>query len=118
MTLPAARGQRGMVTVELAVAILAALLFMIMLCWGIYLVVVQLRLIDVASEVARQAARGDRAALARAESRAPLHSVITIRVARVTRVEVRVAAAPIRRGLPKVPLSARAEVATEPGQVP
>jgi hypothetical protein len=112
----AVRGERGMVTVELAVAILAALLFMIMLCWGIYLVVVQVRLVDVAGEVARQAARGDQTAVVRAESVAPAGSTITVRVGQVTQVEIRLEAAPMSQGLPKVPLSARAEVVTEPGQ--
>jgi hypothetical protein len=107
-----------MVTVELAVAILAALLFMIMLCWGISLVLVQLRLIDVASEVARQAARGDQVAVARAEGKAPPRSTIRIRVGQVTQVDIRVEAAPLSQSLPKVPLSARAEVTTEPGQAP
>ena len=50
-----------MVTAELAVAISAAVIVMVMLCWGIFLLVLQLRLVDTAGAVARQAARGDRA---------------------------------------------------------
>ena len=43
---------RGMVTAELAVATLAAMTLMVMLCWGIYLIVMQLRCEDVAAAVA------------------------------------------------------------------
>ena len=60
-----------MVTAELAVATLAALVIMLLLSWGIYLMVVQVRCIDTAGEVARQAARGDDAAVARAGGRRP-----------------------------------------------
>ena len=59
------RSGRGMVTAELSVSILTALALLTMMCWAIYLVVLQLRCIDTASEVARQAARGDRAAVHR-----------------------------------------------------
>ena len=37
------RDGRGMVTAELAVATLAAFAVLTMMCWGIYLVVIQLR---------------------------------------------------------------------------
>ena len=48
-----------MVTAELAVATLAALVVMLLLSLGVYLMVVQVRCIDTAGEVARQAARGE-----------------------------------------------------------
>ena len=48
-----------MVTAELAVTTLTAFTLLIVMCWGIYLVVLQVRCIDTASAVARQAARGD-----------------------------------------------------------
>ena len=51
-----------MVTAELAVATLAALAMLTMMCWGVYLVVIQLRCTDTAAAVARQVARGDKAA--------------------------------------------------------
>ena len=51
---------RGMVTAELAVTTLAAFTLLIIMCWGIFLVVMQLRCIDTAAAVARQTARGDR----------------------------------------------------------
>ena len=67
-----------MVTAELAVATLAALVIMLLLSWGIYLMVVQVRCIDTAGEVARQAARGDDAAVARARREAPAGARVKI----------------------------------------
>jgi hypothetical protein len=107
-----------MVTAELAVATLAATALMIMLCWGIYLVVMQVRCIDVAAEVARQAARGDAAAVQRAERQAPTGATISIERGRsVTTVEVRLVARPFAAWLVPVPLRAEAEVVPEPGAV-
>ena len=48
---------RGMVTAELAVTTLSAFTLLVMMCWGISLVVLQLRCIDTAAAVARQTAR-------------------------------------------------------------
>ena len=90
---------------------------MIMLCWGIYLVVMQVRCIDVATEVARQAARGDAAAVRRAERRrrrarrSPSSEAV-----RITSVEVRLSARPFAAWLVAVPLRATAEVVPEPGE--
>lgn len=110
------RGQRGMVTAELAVAILAAVLVLVTLCWGIMLLLLQLRLVDVAGAVARQAARGDRAAVAHARAQAPEHATVRVRVTeRRAYVEVGLAARPFGRLAPTVPLRARAEAVTEPG---
>ena len=61
-----------MVTVELAVATLAALALLLMMLWGIYLVVMQLRCVDTAAAVARQEARGDDAGVRLAKSDAEL----------------------------------------------
>lgn len=106
-----------MVTAELAVATLAAGAVMLLLCWGIYLMVLQVRCIDTAAEVARQAARGDRAAVATAEREAPVGAAIRIqRSPALVRVEVRVVARPLVAGLASVPLTARAEVVPEPGE--
>ena len=106
-----------MVTAELAVATLAATAMMLMLCWGIYLVVMQVRCIDVAAEVARQAARGDTAAVRRAERQAPTGATVSIHRRRsVTTVEVRLSARPFAAWLVAVPLRASAEVEPEPGQ--
>ena len=51
---------RGMVTAELAVTTLTAFVLLITMCWGIYLIVTQVRIGDTAAAVARQAARDDR----------------------------------------------------------
>ncbi len=107
--------ERGMVTVELAVATLAALVIMLLLSWGIYLMVVQVRCIDSAGEVARQAARGDDAAVARARREAPAGSRVQIsRSEGLVRVTVSVVAKPLTTRLVGVPLRARAEVVPEP----
>ena len=60
-----------MVTAELAVTILTAFTLLIMMSWGVYLVVLQLRCTDVAAAVARQVARNDKAAADRARAQAP-----------------------------------------------
>lgn len=108
---------RGMVTAELAVATLAGMAMLVMLCWGIYLVVMQVRCIDVAAEVARQAARGDAAAVRRAQGEAPAGAVVSVQKGRfVTSVEVRLSARPLAPWLVTVPLRAYAEVVPEPGE--
>jgi len=105
-----------MVTAELAVATLALLALLTLMCWGIYLLVLQVRLLDTAGEVARQSARGDRAAVERAEREAPAGASIRVEVRDgLARVRVRLAAQPLARGLVVVPLEATAEVVTEPG---
>ena len=104
-----------MVTAELAVATLAALVVMLLLSWGIYLMMMQVRCIDTAAEIARQAARGDDAAVAVAKREAPSGARIHImRTDGVVRVEVAVVARPLTRNLVAVPLRAQAEVVPEP----
>ena len=104
-----------MVTAELAVATLAALALLTMLCWGIYLVVLQMRIIDTAGEVARQAARDDRAGVQRAKRDAPAGARVQVSTGRqLTTVEVRLSARPFARWLVAVPLRARAQVVPEP----
>ena len=105
-----------MVTAELAVAILAALALLGMMLWAVLLVVVELRCVDTASAVARQAARGDAAGVRMARAAAPAGaSVTTSTHAGVVTVTVRVRARPVFQGLPGVPLGAQARVAKEPG---
>ena len=109
-------GQRGMVTAELAVTILTAFTLLVMLCWGISLVVVQLRCIDTASAVARQIARGDQVGVAHATGNAPRGAKVTVqRRPGLITVTVRVAARPLADWLVTVPLQASAEVVPEPG---
>ena len=106
---------RGMVTAELAVSTLAVLAVLTMLCWAIYLVVLQVRCVGTAGEVARQAARGDQAAVRRAEQNAPPGARVAVTSSRqTTRAVVTVNARPLARWLLVVPLRAAAEVATEP----
>lgn len=109
------RDSRGMVTAELAVSTLAVLALLTMLCWAIYLVVLQVRCVGTAGEVARQAARGDQAAVRRAEQNAPAGAQVAVTSRRgTTRAVVTVNARPLARWLVVVPLRAEAEVATEP----
>jgi hypothetical protein len=110
------RSQRGLVTAELAVAISAAALVMIMLCWGISLLVLELRLVDTASAVARQAARGDGAAMRRAEAAAPPGTIVRVEIeGSRAKVTARLRSDPIGVLAPAVDLGARAVVTIEPG---
>jgi hypothetical protein len=111
-----ARDARGMVTAEMAVTTLAAFVVLAMMCWAILVVVTQLRCVDAASAVARQVARADKAAVAKAKAGAPPGAMITIeqRPDLVT-VVVRVKSRPLGRWLVAVPLEARAQVVPEPG---
>jgi hypothetical protein len=107
--------ERGMVTAELAVTTLAAFAVLTMMCWGIYLVVTQLRCVDVAAAVARQAARADAAAVAKAKAGAPTGATIMIdKRPNLVTVTVRVRARPLGRWMAAVPLEARAQVVPEP----
>lgn len=104
-----------MVTAELAVSTLAALAVLTMLCWGIYLVVMQMRCIDTAGEVARQAARGDAASVTQAEHDAPRGAQVQVHDGgQVVSVEVRLTARPLAHWLVAVPLRAGAQVLAEP----
>jgi hypothetical protein len=112
-----AQGERGMVTAELAVTILAALALLVMMCWGIYLIVMQLRCVDTAAAVARQAARGDAAAVRKIKSAAPQGATVVVeRKSALVTVTVRLSARPLADWLPSVPLHAEAQVVPEPGE--
>jgi hypothetical protein len=79
------------------------------------LIVMQMRIIDTAGEVARQAARGDKAGIARAERDAPVGAVVRVSTSSsLTRVQVRLSARPFANWLVAVPLQADAEVVPEP----
>jgi len=85
------------------------------MCWGIYVVVTQLRCVDAAAAVARQAARGDDSAVAKAKAGAPSGATITIdKRPNLVTVTVRVKARPLGRWLASAPLEARAQVVPEP----
>lgn len=105
-----------MVTAELAVTLLAVMALLTMMCWGIYLLMLQVRITDTAAGVARQAARGDVAGAARARREAPRGAQVrTSMTSGTVAVEVRLTARPLARGLGELPLRARAEVVAEPG---
>jgi hypothetical protein len=105
----------GMVTAELAVTTMAAFAVLTMMCWGIYLVVTQLRCVDAAAAVARQGARADDAAVAQAKAGAPTGATIMIeKRPNLVTVTVRVRARPLGRWMAAVPLEARAQVVPEP----
>jgi len=113
------REARGMVTAELAVTTLTAFTLLVMMCWAISLVVVQLRCVDTAAAVARQAARGDQAGVARATGNAPRGATVTVQRHRgLVTVTVRVTARPLADWLVTVPLQASAQVVPEPDGVP
>jgi hypothetical protein len=110
-----ANKEGGMVTAELAVTTLAAFAVLTMMCWGIYLVVTQLRCVDAAAAVARQAARADAATVAKAKAGAPTGATIMIdKRPNLVTVTVRVRARPLGRWMAAVPLDARAQVVPEP----
>ena len=106
-----------MVTAELAVATLAALTLLLAMLWGIYLVVLQLRCVDTAAAVARQAARGDAAGIRVARAQAPAGAEVSV----VTRDEVVTVSVSLRARTPAggpggVTLRAGAQVPREPGR--
>ena len=104
-----------MVTAELAVTILTAFTLLVTMCWGISLVILQLRCIDTAAAVARQTARGDEAGVVHARSQAPDGAKVTVQQrASLVTVTVRVTARPLTDWLVAVPLHARASVVREP----
>ena len=117
----------GMVTAELAVATLAAGALLATLSWGVFIITLQLRCIDSAAAVARQAARGDTAAVAAAKARAPLGATFEVRrTAELVTVDVVLLVQPFRFGavsstsqpateLGAVSLRAEANVVPEPG---
>ena len=104
-----------MVTAELAVAILAALSLSVLLSWGIFLLVMQLRCVDAAAAIARQEARSDRSGVSAARRVAPEGSVIRVtRRPSVVSVTVTLTVRPFVRGLAAVPLRASSTVVPEP----
>lgn len=74
----ARRQPRGMVTFELAVGMLSAAVVTAMLGWGISLLGLQARCVDVAAQVARQSARDDSAGVEQAKAKAPKDAEIKV----------------------------------------
>lgn len=107
---------RGMVTTEIAVGTLAVLTLAAMLAWLVAAVGLQLRCMDTAGEVARQAARGDDNAVRQARADAPSGATVDLRRGGgVVMVTVTAQHRFVPR-LPAVPVSAAATVILEPGE--
>ncbi len=107
---------RGIVTIEFAFGILAAIIVMIMLGWCIFLFGVKIAAVDAAGAVARQAARGDTEAVIVAEREGPAHARYSTRVSDgVINIDVVVDAHPIE-AMPSFRLAAHAQAVLEPGQ--
>lgn len=107
--------QRGMVTIELAVGILTATVLTALLCWMVALVVTQSKCIDVATEVARQTARGDSDKVRLARELAPRDSRIDV-TRRQHDVTVVVSVDSRFMGVGPVTVSGSATAAWEPGE--
>ncbi len=104
-----------MVTVELVFALLIVSLVTAVLGWAVLLIGVQLGCTDTAAAVARQAARGDEAAVAAARARAPRHATVRITDgAEEVQVSVRVVSRPLDF-VPAVTVHAEAFALKEPG---
>lgn len=111
------RADRGMVTVELALALISLSFATVAGMWLVWVLGQQLRCVDTAGEVARQLARGDAPAAERAAAGRPAGAQITTRKEDGDAVvEVRLTARPFTT-LPGVPLQAEARVVLEPGEV-
>lgn len=107
------RDERGMVTAELAVGILAACLIAISLAWCVSLMGVQIRCSDSAAAIARQYARGDSAAAQAASSNAPEGAEVTVSNDGQL-IEVSVTAERSFAGYPVV-ITGEARIIPEPG---
>lgn len=105
-----------MVTAEMAVGVLAVVVVTVMLAWCLHLVTRQLLLEDTAAEVARQAARGDRAAVEAARQDAPSGTEVDIgREGSAVVVRARTHAIGVA-ALPALELRAEARMIVEPGE--
>lgn len=106
-----------MVTAELAVALPALIVVLLLVLAGVAASTAQLRCVDAAREGARAAARGEGPAVTRAAAlrEAPAGSAVTVQVAGgLVTVTVRGRAGAVGN-LPGLPVSGRAVAAQEPG---
>ena len=112
---PRLRRESGMVTVELAAALPVLVLLMLAGLSAVRVVDARERCLDAAREVARAAARGDDAAVARAGAVVPGGARISIaRGADEVTVTVSIVVHPLGRDLPAVTVRERAVAAAEP----
>lgn len=110
------RSERGMVSVEVAFAVMLSAAVAVGLAYLIALVIQLGELQATAGEVARQQARGDSSAARNAERDAPAGTVVKVSTSGsdvVVLAELR--SQPWGRWIPAMPLSARAVVAREGG---
>lgn len=106
---------RGMVTAELAAALIVVAMLSVAAVWLVGALVLQIQLVDVAGEVARQSARGDDAGVTAARADAPQGTTVVIeRVDRAHRVTASNATKSLGP-LPTLPLRASAVVIAESG---
>ena len=110
-------GQRGMVTVELAIGLIAVVMLLGVLAGVVLLGVTQAGLHTACAEVARHLARGDQQSADAAAERAPGGASVTTRTSR-DGVAVTLAAGVEVPGLGVVPLTAHAFAPWEPGEGP
>lgn len=104
-----------MVTAELAFASIGAALACILLAWTLTLLGLLVRCQDTAAEVARQEARADHSAVAKALADRPSGAKVDVQQdAEQVTVRVELSARPWATWLPTVPLSAKAVVLREP----
>jgi len=107
--------QRGMVTAELAFASIGAALAAVALAWLLAVLALLVRCQDTAAEVARQEARGDRSAVAKAIADRPDGARVTVsNHGEEARVTVRLEARPWADWLPSIALATNASVIREP----
>jgi Flp pilus assembly protein TadG len=108
---------RGMVTVEAALALCSLVVVLAIAFAGISAVAAQLRCIDAAREAARLTARGEQGRGEELARRlAPRNAVVQVSV-RGDEVTARVSADPVAELLPGVEVAAEAAAVLEPGTV-
>ena len=107
---------RGIVTVELVFGMMIVTMMLALFGWAVSLFGIQTMCVDSAGDIARQAARGDQAAVDREKSTAPKGSVIDIDTSGgEVRVAVKVRSQPLDF-IPGVTLEGTATAAQEPGE--
>lgn len=111
-------GERGMVTAEIALGMIPLVVITLLLGWGLNLVTGQILLEDAASEVARQSARGDTGAVARARSDAPDGTRFRVERAGDATVVHAERTSTMPGSVLDVTLRAQARVLNEPGATP
>ncbi len=110
-------GDRGMVSVELAIGVLVMMLVALVGAFVVSMAVVQSRCADTASAVARQLARGDHRAADRARATAPRGATVRV-LTSPGAVTVSVGVIERLGRIGPVRLTATARAAVEPGAAP